>query len=100
MQESYPNSTTYLPSTHSAWVEIGLAFGYPALFLLLGALFYMVFLTFSSTSQFQATAFTFSVGLIALYTLGEVSSQHAIEILFFLISLAAALLFPCSSKAT
>ena len=39
MKESYPNGTTYLPSTHSAWVEIGLAFGYLGLFLLLTALF-------------------------------------------------------------
>jgi len=99
MQESYPNSTSYLSSTHSAWVEIGLAFGYPALFLLLGALFFLGLLSLSSTSQFQATAITFSVGLIALYTVGEVSSQHAIEMLFFLISLATALLFPCKSKA-
>jgi hypothetical protein len=100
MKESYPNSTTYLPSTHSAWVEIGLAFGYPALFLLLGALFLLGFLSLSSTSQFQATAFVFSVGLITLYAVGEISSQHAIEMLFFLISLAAALLFPCRPKAT
>jgi hypothetical protein len=100
MQEGYPNSTTYLPSTHSAWVEIGLAFGYPALFLLLGALFFLGLLSLSLKSQFQATAFMFSAGLIALYTVGEISSQHAIEMLFFLISLAAALLFPCRPKAT
>jgi hypothetical protein len=100
MKESYPNSTTYLPSTHSAWVEIGLAFGYPALFLLLSALFFLGFLSLSLKSKFQATAFVLSVGLIALYTVGEVSSQHAIEMLFFLISLAAALLFPYKSKAT
>jgi hypothetical protein len=100
MKESYPNSTTYLPSTHSAWVEIGLAFGYPALFLLLSALSFLGFLSLSSKSQFQATALVFSVGLIALYALGEISSQHAIEMLFFLISLATALLFPSRPKAT
>jgi hypothetical protein len=100
MKESYPNSTTYLPSTHSAWVEIGLAFGYPALFLLLSALSFLGFLSLSSKSQFQATALVFSVGLIALYTVGEISSQHAIEMLFFLISLATALLFPSRPKAT
>jgi hypothetical protein len=99
MKEKYPNSTTYLPSTHSAWVEVGLAFGYPALFLLLSALFFLGFMSLSSKSQFQAIALVFSAGLITLYTVGEVSSQHAIEVLFFLISLVTALLFPYMPKA-
>ena len=92
MKEHYPNGTTYLPSTHSAWVEIGLAFGYLGLFLLLGALVFLGYLALSSQSNFQSTVFIFSVGLICLYTVGEISSQHAIEMLFFLIALNTALL--------
>lgn len=98
MKESYSSSTSYIPSTHSAWVEIGLAFGYLALLLLLGALFFLSILSLSSKSKFQATTLMLSVGLIALYTVGELSSQHAIEILFFLISLASTLLFPFGIK--
>lgn len=94
MKESYPNSITNLPSTHSAWVELGLAFGYPGLFLLLAALFSLGYLAFGARSGFQSTALLLSVGLLALYAVGEVSSQHSIEILIFLIALATALITP------
>jgi len=98
MKESYPNGTTYIPSTHSAWVEIGLAFGYLGLFLLLTALFSLGYLALSTKSNFQSTAFLLSIGLFGLYTVGEISSQHSIEMLFFLIALAAALLCPRSAQ--
>ena len=94
MKQSYPNSITYLPSTHSAWVELGLAFGYPGLFLLLAALFSLGYLALSAKSSFRSTALLFSLGLLALYTVGELSSQHSVEILFFLIALATALFTP------
>lgn len=94
MKESYPNSITHLPSTHSAWVEFGLAFGYPGLFLLLAALFSLGYLALRARSGFQSTALLFSVGLLVLYTVGELSSQHSVEVLFFLIALSTALLIP------
>jgi len=97
MKDAYPDSTSYLVSTHSAWVEIGLSFGYLGLFLLLTALFSLGYLALSTKSNFQSTAFLFSIGLFGLYTVGEISSQHAIEVLFFLIALVAVLLTPRQS---
>lgn len=94
MKEAYPNGSTNLASTHSAWVEVGLAFGYPALFLLIGSLFFLGCLALNSKSDFKFTAFMLSVGIACLYTVGEISSQHGIEILFFLIAFSAAVLLP------
>ena len=98
LREQYPNNVTYIPSSHSAWVEIGLAFGYPGLCLLLGALISLGYLSVSTKNSFRSTALLFSLGLLCLYTVAEASSQHAIEMLFFLISMATALLIPHKSQ--
>lgn len=92
MKENYPNSNPNLTSTHSAWVEIGLAFGYPGLGLMLGALLSLAVLAPRSNSIFATTVLLFALGLTMLYAVGEISSQHSIEVLFFLIALNSALL--------
>jgi len=93
LKEKYPSSGENMPSTHSAWVEIGLAFGYPGLFLMLGAVMATLFLSLNSKSPFSSLTGLLSLGLICLYTVGEVSSQHSVEILCFLVALMTALLF-------
>jgi len=98
LHEKYPQSSQHMPSTHSAWVEIGLAYGYPGLFLLLGSLIAIVFLCLGSKSPFKDLASFLSLGLIMLYTVGELSNQHAIEILCYLIALMAALLLSYEDK--
>jgi hypothetical protein len=92
LHEKYPHSGQNMPSTHSAWVEIGLAYGYPGLFLILGSLITILFLCLGSKSLFKDLASFLSLGLIMLYTVGELSNQHAIEILCYLIALMASLL--------
>jgi hypothetical protein len=94
LKEKYPSSGEYIPSTHSAWVEIGLAFGYPGLFLMLGAVMATLFLSLNSKSPFSSLTGLLSLGLICLYTVGEVSSQHSVEILCFWIALLTALQLP------
>jgi len=94
LKEKYPSSGENMPSTHSAWVEIGLAFGYPGLFLMLGAVMATLFLSLNSKSPFSSLTGLLSLGLICLYTAGEVSSQHSVEILCFWIALLTALQLP------
>jgi hypothetical protein len=91
LRDKYPGSGR-IPSTHSAWVEIALAFGYPGLLLMLGALIATFCISVSSPGAFQTTTGLLSLGLVLLYTVGEVSSKHPIEMLCFLIALMTALL--------
>ena len=92
LMQKYPNGGAYIPSSHSAWVEIALAFGYPGLLLTLGALFSLLCISVSFAGSHQYLTSLLSFGLVLLYSVGEISSQHAIEMLCFLIALMSALL--------
>jgi len=94
LKEKYPNSGDYTPGSHSAWVDIALALGYPGIFMFLGSLLSTIYLSMCSNGPFKSLTGLLSVGLILLYAVGEVGSQHSIEILCFLISLISALLLP------
>ena len=98
LNAKYPNSGNYITSTHSAWVELTLAFGLPALFLLLGALVLILVLSLNARSSSQYPwrylPAILSLAVILLYVVGEISSQHSIEILGFLIAFLSACLFP------
>ena len=98
IKEKYPNSADTHTGTHSAWVDIALAFGYPGLFLFLASLLWTIYLSIGTNTPFKGLTGLLSVGLILLYTVGEISSQHSIEILCFLISLIGALLLPIQSQ--
>jgi len=97
LKEKYPNSGELL-STHSAWVEIALAFGFPGFLLMCGALVSVAYLSVKAHGPFQALTILMSMSLIMIYTVGEVSNQHSIEILCYLIALLSALLFPVGSS--
>ncbi len=98
LNAKYPNSGNYIVSTHSAWVELTLAFGIPALILTLGALLVTLALSVGAREPFKYLPAILSLAIILLYTVGEISSQHSIEILYFWIALLGACLFPCVSK--
>lgn len=97
LMEVFPNSDYPLTGTHSAWVDIALAFGYPGLFLMLAALVSITWVSIGTQSPFQYVTSILSIGIILLYTVGEVGSQHGIEILCFLIALMSSLLLPNKS---
>jgi O-antigen ligase len=98
LKEKYPNAGDYIPSTHSAWVEIALAFGIPGLCLLTCALSVIFGFAISSKGKFRYLCLLLSFGMLWLYTVGEVSSQHSIEMLFYFIALMTVLLFPLSQE--
>jgi len=100
LKEKYPDSADNLTGTHSAWVDIALAFGYPGSFLFLASLLSITFLSVRANSPFKNLASLMSLGLILLYTVGELGSQHSIEILCFLIGLISTLLLPTQNPDT
>lgn len=78
-------------ATHSGWVELGLAFGLP----ILGLIFVILLVTFVNAVRGAYPAKMTVLGLIVLmfflYLVGEVATQHGIEILLFLLALIPAL---------
>lgn len=89
-----------ISGTHSAWVDIALAFGYPGLFLLFTSLIALILLSVKSNSRLRSTVAILSLSLLLLYAVGEVSSQHSIEILCYFIVLNSTLLLPIQSLLT
>lgn len=87
-----------LIATHSAWVEFGLAFGWPFLGLIFASMASLIYFSFRD-SQFRYTTLSL-VGVIGLiYLIGEVSSQHGVEILYYFLALVAALVIPRQALA-
>lgn len=80
-------------STHSGWLDLGLAFGIP----ILGLIFSSLLLTFLETTRHfyhsKMTVLGFVVLIMCLFIVCEVATQHGIEILFYLLALLPALIF-------
>jgi hypothetical protein len=79
-------------ATHSGWVELGLAFGIPMLGLIFSALLLIFIEAARHPYPARMTVLGFVVLIMSLYTVGEITIQHGIEILFYLLTLLPALL--------
>jgi hypothetical protein len=90
IRKSYPEAT--VRSSHSAWIDLGLAFGIPGLLLTLGALLSTIVLALKSNSPNRLVVIWVAADLLFTFTIAEVSSKHTIEILFFCIALLNAML--------
>jgi len=80
-------------ATHSGWVELGLAFGIPMLTLIFSALLVTFFVAACRPYPAQMTVLGIVVVITTLYMVGEVTTGHGIEILFYLLALLPGLLF-------
>jgi len=85
IHQSYPDAV--IRSSHSAWIDFGLAFGIPGLLLTIGALISTMLLALRSNSPNQLVVIWLAFSLLLTFTVAEVSSKHTIEILFFFIAL-------------
>ena len=93
LQEGYPGATPL--STHSAWIEFTLAFGLPGFIFMFGSLVAILYLTVSSPNfYFRVRVTSLVLTLMLLYTVGELSTQHGVEVLFYVIALLAGLSLP------
>lgn len=91
-----PNSPKI--STHSAWVELGLAFGIPILGLIFSALLLVFMEAARQAYPVRMTALGLVVLIFSLYTVGEVAIQHGIEILYYFLAFTPALLLTKPGK--
>ncbi len=80
-------------ATHSGWVELGLAFGIPMLGLIFTALLIVFIQAARHSYPARMTVLGFVVLIFFLYTVGEVTVQHGIEILYYFLALLPTLLF-------
>ena len=86
LHEKFGKDVGYIPSTHSGLVEFGLAFGYPGIIILFGTLIILIARSIYAESHLRATCLSISVGLLLTYTITELSTSHAVEILFYWIA--------------
>jgi hypothetical protein len=95
LKQSFPEANPI--STHSAWIEISLAFGLPGLIFTVGTIFAILILTIRSRDKsFSGTIYTICFTLLFLYSIGELSTQHGIEVLFYMMAFLSALQMPIS----
>ncbi len=87
----FPNRDpqTLTPSSHSGWIEITLAFGFPALLCLWGSLLAVLYGAINRHPPFKLVTISLVLAIFCNYMVGELSTQHSIEILLFMIALLA-----------
>lgn len=93
LKKSYPDAKPM--STHSAWIEIALAYGFPGIIFCAGTLVLIILLTLASPAgYFNASVYSLAFTLLILYSIGELSTQHGIEMLFYVMALLSSLRLP------
>ena len=89
LQVEYPKATAI--STHSGWIDLGLALGIPGLVLMWGVLISTIWLCIRNHGPLMMTGLVMTISLFFLYAVGELSNSHSVEILFYWLSMSAAL---------
>ena len=97
IHQSYPDAV--IRSSHSAWIDFGLAFGIPGLLLTIGALVSTMILALKSNPPNQLVVIWLGFSLLLTFTVAEVSSKHTVEILFFFIALLNTMTLKSSSSS-
>jgi hypothetical protein len=92
LNQKFTGSGKYINSTHSAWVDMLLAFGVPSLALIFCTLASILYLAFRANQLLNSIGIYLSICIFLSYATGELSSQHAIEILFFMLSALSTML--------
>lgn len=96
----HPNPPPQMPikpgalgiATHSGWVDLGLAFGIPILALIFGSLSLSFVNAIRGSYPAEMTILGFIILIFSLYAVGEIATNHGLEILFFLLALIPALM--------
>jgi hypothetical protein len=91
-QDTLHNSSKFRIATHSGWVELGLAFGAPILFFIFSAIAITFANAIRSSHSAKMSVLGLLVSIMFLYTIGEATIDHGLEILFYLLALLPALL--------
>jgi hypothetical protein len=99
IKDRAPKISDIAAYTHSAWVDIGLAFGVPGLLFMPIALLALLFCAMINPRiRFRATIVTLAIAVLILYLVGEYAFQHGVEILFYVAGLLCGLALVDYSK--
>ncbi|MBU3547845.1 hypothetical protein [Polynucleobacter sp. P1-05-14] len=96
LQKDYPGATPM--ATHSGWIDLSLAFGIPGIILMWSILESTFCLALRNKGPFMVTVLVLSLMLFLLYSVGELSNSHSLEILFYWFSMLASLQLPNSTE--
>ena len=88
----FGNNSIYKISTHSGWIELGLAFGIPILLLIFISLGIILIINFKHSYPGRLTTFFLTLIILQVYSSGEVAISHGLEILFFILAFLCGLL--------
>jgi O-antigen ligase len=88
--KKYPSAV--IESSHSAWIDFGLALGIPGLAIVLFTLASLIILGALTPNPTGATVTWIAISIVISYTVAEASSKHSIEVLFFMMALLSGLL--------
>ncbi len=81
--------------THSAWIDLGLSYGWLGVLLIPTALFLCLIVSIDKyRGPYRATVSFLAVSFLVLYLIGEYAFQHGIEILIFVGVLLASIISP------
>lgn len=83
-------------STHSGWVDLSLSSGIPGILCLLCCLISIFFNCLRSHGCFKFTGCFMTSSIFILYSVCELSTAHAVEMLFFW--LGCLLMLPCKNE--
>jgi hypothetical protein len=99
VKDRAPNMGDVAVYTHSAWIDIGLAFGIPGLLFMPIALLAILFCAvLDPRIRFRATIITTAIAILVLYLVGEYAFGHSVEMLFYLAGLMCGLALVDYSK--
>lgn len=76
--------------THSGWIDFGLAFGLPGLFILLLTFASIIYKCLFRRTQFGLIGIWLILGFMPFGLIAEINYKHNFEILMFFVSFAAA----------
>ena len=88
----HPNASIFISSTHSGFLELSLAFGIPGIFFILSIFLVNFYESYRNRHHFfGGICLLMLFALFLIYAIGELSNNHAIEILFFVLALITAI---------
>lgn len=76
--------------THSGWIDLGLAFGMPALMIVFSSLISVIILALRSTNYLSLNGLWLSIGIILACCVEEVAFKHTFEIWMFFVAFSCA----------
>lgn len=99
IKKFYPNYQNHI-YTHSAWIDLGLAFGFFGFILIPCALLVIGIRNFFPSHSYRSTILSLTLTVLVLYAVGEYGFQHGVEVLFFLSSFLATLAWEESARSS